>query len=484
MLDVAIVGAGPAGLSAAAALLQCRSKPLRVEVFDHIPRLEACGAGLAMRSNGFAALDAIDSKLCQSIAKLTCSLHTGVMRSLDGKVLNSSKMSSGKTKYGVSEQAPMGWSELRDGLADHLPAGTVHLNKRFSELQQHDDHVHLHFTDGTSVEAKIVVGADGCFSKIRQQTLGDGLPDFTGTVIWRARLSSSDLPKGESHFFLRGSMIATFYPISSDQYVWTVGAPVSCLEEVGLSAKTGPTGPKADVKGKLDPPEGNRGEAQGHGQVAKGTAAKTGSADSQQETKDKLVATQAEQAQNGSYRQPVAKAAELSASERCRRVWGNNAQVIKDIIDATDESTVLEHNMHVRHPDSLSQGFWGTGRVTLVGDAAHPMRPASGQGVNQALEDAVELAQAIQEGGLMQDSLRAYEASRIPRVQQILAAEMASGLEAYANRPAELPADLAAFEHAKAKWEGTDNGAYERWIMQKEFSPLKAQIAQMVGGHT
>ena len=96
-----------------------------------------------------------------------------------GKVLNSSKMSSGKTKYGVSEQAPMGWSELRDGLADHLPAGTVHLNKRCSELQQHDDHVHLHFTDGTSVEAKIVVGADGCFSKIRQQTLGDGLPDFT-----------------------------------------------------------------------------------------------------------------------------------------------------------------------------------------------------------------------------------------------------------------------------------------------------------------
>ncbi len=32
MLDVAIVGAGPAGLSAAAALLQCRSKPLRVQV--------------------------------------------------------------------------------------------------------------------------------------------------------------------------------------------------------------------------------------------------------------------------------------------------------------------------------------------------------------------------------------------------------------------------------------------------------------------
>ena len=49
-----------------------------------------------------------------------------------------------------------------------------------------------------------------------------------------------------------------------------------------------------------------------------------------------------------------------------------------DIIDATDDETVLEHDLHVRHPDSLAQGYWGQGRVTLAGDAAHPQRPASG----------------------------------------------------------------------------------------------------------
>ena len=64
--------------------------------------------------------------------------------------------------------------------------------------------------------------------------------------------------------------------------------------------------------------------------------------------------------------------------QRCRKVWGGNAQIFADLIDATDNETVLEHNMHVRHPDGLAQGYWGQGRVTLAGDAAHPLRPASG----------------------------------------------------------------------------------------------------------
>lgn len=49
--------------------------------------------------------------------------------------------------------------------------------------------------------------------------------------------------------------------------------------------------------------------------------------------------------------------------------------MITAAVNATDPATALEHNLYVRHPSSLDGGFWGVGRVTLVGDAAHPLRP-------------------------------------------------------------------------------------------------------------
>ena len=73
----------------------------------------------------------------------------------------------------------MGWCELRDGLADFVPTTATELGRRFSHLEQHHDHVAVHFTTGASIDAKLVVGADGIFSKVRQQTLKDGLPEFT-----------------------------------------------------------------------------------------------------------------------------------------------------------------------------------------------------------------------------------------------------------------------------------------------------------------
>jgi 2-polyprenyl-6-methoxyphenol hydroxylase-like FAD-dependent oxidoreductase len=58
--------------------------------------------------------------------------------------------------------------------------------------------------------------------------------------------------------------------------------------------------------------------------------------------------------------------------------------------------------------------------VTLVGDAAHPMLPQTGQGAAQALEDAVALGRALADSGPVAPSLREYERARAARTAAIV----------------------------------------------------------------
>ena len=68
--------------------------------------------------------------------------------------------------------------------------------------------------------------------------------------------------------------------------------------------------------------------------------------------------------------------------------------------------------------DPLSS--WGRGPVTLLGDAAHPMLPHTGQGGAQALEDAASLGRALRGAALPEVALRQYEAERMPRTRRVV----------------------------------------------------------------
>jgi 2-polyprenyl-6-methoxyphenol hydroxylase-like FAD-dependent oxidoreductase len=63
---------------------------------------------------------------------------------------------------------------------------------------------------------------------------------------------------------------------------------------------------------------------------------------------------------------------------------------------------------------------WGEGPVTLLGDAAHPMLPHTGQGAAQAVEDAVALGLALRPGGSVSQSLQRYEQVRARRTAAIV----------------------------------------------------------------
>lgn len=62
---------------------------------------------------------------------------------------------------------------------------------------------------------------------------------------------------------------------------------------------------------------------------------------------------------------------------------------------------------------------WTQGRVTLLGDAAHPTTPFLGQGAAMALEDAMVLARAVAAGGISPSSLARYEAARLERTSAV-----------------------------------------------------------------
>ncbi|CAN7426572.1 FAD-dependent monooxygenase [Paenibacillus sp. LjRoot153] len=101
-------------------------------------------------------------------------------------------------------------------------------------------------------------------------------------------------------------------------------------------------------------------------------------------------------------------------SELLRQFHGWYSPVVS-AIEATEASTILAHDIVDRPP--LPR--WSSGRMTLLGDAAHPMLPNLGQGGAQAIEDAIVLARCLRNREIPA-ALSAYEKERMARANRIV----------------------------------------------------------------
>jgi 2-polyprenyl-6-methoxyphenol hydroxylase-like FAD-dependent oxidoreductase len=86
------------------------------------------------------------------------------------------------------------------------------------------------------------------------------------------------------------------------------------------------------------------------------------------------------------------------------------------MIESTPPEQILFNDIYDRPP--ISQ--WGRGRITLLGDAAHPMTPNMGQGGGQAIEDGVVLANSLAAESEIEAGLRSYESRRYDRTKQFV----------------------------------------------------------------
>ncbi|WP_206997804.1 alpha/beta hydrolase fold domain-containing protein [Trinickia mobilis] len=103
--------------------------------------------------------------------------------------------------------------------------------------------------------------------------------------------------------------------------------------------------------------------------------------------------------------------------EQLRRSFEGSEPTVQKMLEAVDSAfiTGMYHRDPIEH--------WSTGRIALLGDAAHAMVPYLAQGACQAIEDAWVLAACLKNHGRagVQDALLEYERRRQPRTTRIQA---------------------------------------------------------------
>jgi len=103
---------------------------------------------------------------------------------------------------------------------------------------------------------------------------------------------------------------------------------------------------------------------------------------------------------------------------------------------------------------------WSFGRVTLLGDACHPMLPFLAQGAAQAIEDGATLAGVLSRGGDVVEALKRYEALRLPRTARVQATARGNKTRNHLPDGPEQQERDAAMAAGEAQW---SIGA-SRWV--------------------
>ena len=190
--QLAIIGGGIAGLAAAVAL---HRRGVEVTVYEQAPELSEIGAGVQMTPNAMNALKLLG--LEESAMKVAFEPESQVLRSWkSGRVIYRAPIRGVFRERFGAPLCSFHRADLLSVLAGPLPDRAIRLDARCVAVEPGETSAAAYFADGSTIEADIVVGADGIHSLVRTSLFGADTPRFTGCMCWRGLVPVERIPPG------------------------------------------------------------------------------------------------------------------------------------------------------------------------------------------------------------------------------------------------------------------------------------------------
>ena len=175
---ILIVGGGIAGLSVATAL---HRRGLTPELVERSTTWPAVGAGINLPANGVRVLRALD--VGDAVDRTATVIRRWGFFDQQGALLCETDLEELWRDVGPC----LGITRVRLQEALLTGAAVSHrLGVSLTALTQDDDRVRVSFSDGTSGDYDLVVGADGIHSTVRELAVSASSPSYAGTMAWRS----------------------------------------------------------------------------------------------------------------------------------------------------------------------------------------------------------------------------------------------------------------------------------------------------------
>jgi 2-polyprenyl-6-methoxyphenol hydroxylase-like FAD-dependent oxidoreductase len=156
----AIIGGGIGGLTTAIAL---RKVGFAVSVYERAPELREVGSGMSLWPNAVRSLNQIEPNILTRLRPRGHSLRHLLMKDAQGERIKTLPLPVADGGGFAIHRA-----ELQSALAQAVSPSSIHLDHTFSRLEQRHKSVLLHFENGASAEADLVVACDGIHSAVRK----------------------------------------------------------------------------------------------------------------------------------------------------------------------------------------------------------------------------------------------------------------------------------------------------------------------------